>query len=128
MSRNKQASEAFAQRALPIIGSTISQSTDSIVISSGIDLLSGLIKGGPSPMPEGYTDAVFPMLMRILSTSTDGEILQNGQTCLKHFVQKDSERIAQWRDDKGVSGLDHIIHFIALMLSPDSSESSALFV
>ncbi|KAJ2498219.1 hypothetical protein IWW47_003509, partial [Coemansia sp. RSA 2052] len=128
MARNKQAGEAFAQRALPIIGSTISQSSDSIVISSGIDLLSGLIKGGPSPMPEGYTDAIFPLLMRILSTSADGEVLQSGQACLKYFVQKDSERIVQWRDDKGVSGLDHIIHFIALMLSPDSSESSALFV
>ncbi|KAJ2742480.1 hypothetical protein GGI20_004454 [Coemansia sp. BCRC 34301] len=128
MARNKQASEAFAQRALPIIGSTISQSSDGIVISSGIDLLSGLIKGGPSPMPEGYTDAVFPLLMRILLTSADGEVLQSGQACLKYFVQKDSERIAQWRDDRGVSGLDHVIRLIALMLSPDSSESSALFV
>ncbi|KAJ2040280.1 hypothetical protein H4S03_001119 [Coemansia sp. S3946] len=128
MARNSQAGEAFAQRALPIIGTTISQSSDGMVISSGIDLLSGLIKGSSSPMPNGYTDVIFPLLMRILSTSTDGEVLQSGQACLKYFVQKDAERIAQWRDDKGVSGLDHIIRFIALMLSPDSSESSALFV
>ncbi|KAJ1814893.1 hypothetical protein LPJ60_005900, partial [Coemansia sp. RSA 2675] len=128
MARNKQACEAFAQRALPTIAATISQSSDGMVISSGIDLLSGLIKGGPSPMPNGYTDAIFPLLMQILSASIDGEVLQSGQACLKYFVQKDAERIAQWRDDKGVSGLDLIIRFIALMLSPDSSESSALFV
>ncbi|KAJ2799293.1 hypothetical protein H4S07_005475, partial [Coemansia furcata] len=128
MARNSQASDAFAQRALPIIGATLSQSSDGMVISSGIDLLSGLVKGGPSPMPNGYTDAIFPLLMRILSTSTDGEVLQSGQACLKYFVQKDAQRVAEWRDDKGVSGLDHIIRFVAVMLSPDSSESSALFV
>ncbi|KAJ2001846.1 hypothetical protein H4R26_003908 [Coemansia thaxteri] len=128
MASNEQACEAFAQRALPIIGSTISQSSDGVVISSGIDILAGLIKGGPTPMPEGYTDGIFPQLMQILLASTDSEVLQSGQACLKFFVQKDAQRVVQWRDSAGVSGLDHIIRFVALLLSPDSSESSALFV
>ncbi|KAI9504192.1 armadillo-type protein, partial [Coemansia spiralis] len=128
MAGNSQASEAFARRALPIIGSAITQSTDGMVTSSGIDLLAGLVKGSSSPMPEGYTDAVFPSLMHVLSTSSDSEVLQSGQSCLKYFVQKDAERIAKWRDNNGVTGLEHIIRFVAVLLSPDASESAALFV
>ncbi|KAJ1663730.1 hypothetical protein IW140_004664 [Coemansia sp. RSA 1813] len=128
MAGNTHASEAFTRHALPIIGTAITQSTDGMVVSSAIDLLAGLVKGGSSPMPEGYTDAVFPSLMHVLSTSNDNEVLQSGQACLKYFVQKDAERISKWHDSHGVSGLEHIIRFVAVLLSPDSSESAALFV
>ncbi|KAJ2557242.1 hypothetical protein EV175_001461, partial [Coemansia sp. RSA 1933] len=128
MAGNSHASEAFTRHALPIIGTAITQSTDGMVVSSAIDLLAGLVKGGSSPMPGGYTDAVFPSLMHVLSTSNDSEVLQSGQACLKYFVQKDAERISKWHDSNGVTGLEHIIRFVAVLLSPDSSESAALFV
>ncbi|KAJ1800059.1 hypothetical protein LPJ59_001380 [Coemansia sp. RSA 2399] len=128
MAGNSQASEAFTRHALPIIGTAITQSTDGMVVSSAIDLLTGLVKGGSSPMPEGYTDAVFPSLMHVLSTSSDSEVLQSGQACLKYFVQKDAKRISEWHDSNRVTGLEHIIRFVAVLLSPDSSESAALFV
>ncbi|KAI8323965.1 ARM repeat-containing protein [Martensiomyces pterosporus] len=128
MARNPLAREAFTRRALPIIGEAITQSTEGMVVSSAIDLLSGLVKGGPSPMPSGYTEAIFPSLMQVLSSCADNEVLQSGQACLKYFVQKDADCVAQWRDGSGMSGLDHIIRFVAVLLAPDSSESSALFV
>ncbi|KAJ1896839.1 hypothetical protein LPJ66_003750 [Kickxella alabastrina] len=128
MAGNAQACEAFAQRALPIIGNAMAQSTDSTVVASGIDLLTGLIKGGPSPLPQGYTESVFPALMQVLSVSADSEVLQSGQSCLKYFVQKDAQRIAQWHDASGVSGLELVIRFIAVLLDPAASESAALFV
>ncbi|KAJ2827011.1 hypothetical protein IWW50_002095, partial [Coemansia erecta] len=128
MANNASAREAFSQRALPIIGAAITQATDGVVVSSGIDLLTGLLKGVPTPMPAGYTETIFPVLMRVLSASNDSEVLQSGQACLKYFVQKDAERIAQWRDEHGKSGLEHIVQFIAVMLFPDASESAALFI
>ncbi|KAI9482289.1 hypothetical protein LPJ78_002361 [Coemansia sp. RSA 989] len=128
MASNSHAREAFSLRALPVIGTAITQATDAMVVSSGIDLLSGLIKGVPSPMPDGYTEAIFPSLMRVLASSNDSEVLQSGQACLKYFVQKDAERIAKWHDENGQSGLAHIVQFVALLLSPNASESAALFV
>ncbi|KAJ2515298.1 hypothetical protein H4217_005258 [Coemansia sp. RSA 1939] len=128
MAGNSHASEAFTRHALPIIGAAITQGTDGMVVSSAIDLLAGLVKGGPSPMPEGYTDAIFPSLMQVLSTSSDSEVLQSGQSCLKYFVQKDAERICRWHDSHGVTGIGLIVRFVSVMLSPDSSESAALFI
>ncbi|KAJ2318097.1 hypothetical protein IWW52_002754 [Coemansia sp. RSA 2704] len=128
MAANAGARDAFSRRALPAIGAAITQASDGMVISSGIDLLAALLKGGPSPLPAGYTDAVFPALMRVLAASSDSEVLQSGQACLKYFVQKDAERIALWHDEHGMSGLEHIVRFVAVLLSPDASESAALFV
>ncbi|KAJ2601154.1 hypothetical protein GGF39_001395 [Coemansia sp. RSA 1721] len=128
MAGNPRASEAFAQRALPVIGSAMSQSSDGSTVASGIDLLAGLIKGGPMPLPQGYTDTVFPVLMQVLSASSDSEVLQSGQACLKYFVQKDAERIARWHDQNGVSGLELVIRFMSVLLDPAVSESAALFV
>ncbi|KAJ2139617.1 hypothetical protein IW139_000417 [Coemansia sp. RSA 353] len=128
MAGNVSAREAFSQRALPVIGAAITQATDGMVVSSGIDLLTGLLKGVPTPMPAGYTETIFPVLMQVLTASSDSEVLQSGQACLKYFVQKDAERVAQWHDENGKSGLEHIVHFIAVMLSPDASESAALFI
>ncbi|KAJ1724296.1 hypothetical protein LPJ53_001448 [Coemansia erecta] len=128
MAGNPQACEALAQRALPVIGSAMTQNTDGSVIASGIDLLSGLIKGSPSPLPQGYTESVFPALMQVLSSTTDSEVLQSGQTCLRYFIQKDAQHIAQWRDPSGASGLELVIRFIAVLMNPEGSESAALFV
>ncbi|PIA12790.1 ARM repeat-containing protein, partial [Coemansia reversa NRRL 1564] len=128
LAANPHARDAFARRALPTIGSAISHADDTIIIASGIDMLCGLIKGMPSPMPEGYTDAIFPSLMRVISISSDSEVQQCGQLCLKSLVQKDAVRLSQWRDEHGTSGLEFIFGFVAELMSPEKSESAALFV
>ncbi|KAJ2159428.1 hypothetical protein GGF46_003027 [Coemansia sp. RSA 552] len=128
MASNTSARDAFSRRALPVIGTAITQADDGMVVSSGIDLLSGVLKGVPSPLPDGYTEAIFPSLIQVLADSKDSEVLHSGQTCLKYFVQKDAQCIAQWRDAQGKSGLERIVDFVAMLMSPDNSESSALFV
>ncbi|KAJ2799973.1 hypothetical protein H4R20_004232, partial [Coemansia guatemalensis] len=128
LAANPHARDAFARRALSTIGSAISGADDTTVIASAIDLLCGLIKGMPSPMPEGYTDAIFPSLMRVLSITNDSEVQQCGQLCLKSLVQKDAVRLSQWRDEQGTSGLEFIFGFVAELMSPEKSESAALFV
>lgn len=129
MAANTHASESFAQRALPAIGAAITQeANDPMAVSSGIDLLAALVKGCPSPLPAGFTEAVLPSLMQVLLNTADSEILQSGQSCLKCFVQKDPERIAKFCGADGQPLLHQIIRFVTNMLSPDASESSALFV
>ncbi|KAJ2802059.1 hypothetical protein H4R21_002567, partial [Coemansia helicoidea] len=128
LASNSHAREAFVHRALPVIGAAITQPADDMVVSSGIDLLSGLLKGVPTPMPPGYLDAIFPPLMQVLAAASDWEVLQSGQACLKYIVQKDAARLAEWRDAQGQSGLALIFRFVAALLAPDASESRALFV
>ncbi|KAJ2719494.1 hypothetical protein GGI07_005192 [Coemansia sp. Benny D115] len=130
MAANAQAAEAFAQRALPAIGEAMAQQDDGTAVASGIDLLTGLLKGGPVPLPAGYTESVFPVLMQVLAVSSDSEVLQSGQACLRYFVQKDAQRIAQWRENgtSGRSGLELVVAFVANMLAPSASESAALFI
>ncbi|KAJ1945329.1 hypothetical protein EC988_005779, partial [Linderina pennispora] len=127
LARNELAYAGFSQRALPMIGEAMG-SGEGMVVASAIDLLAGLVKGGPSPMPDGYTATVFPALMQVLASSVDSEVLQSGQACLKYLVQKDADRIAQWQDGSGVSGVALIVRLVARLLAPDASESAALFV
>lgn len=97
-------------------------------MQSAIDMVAGLARGGPSPLLPEFVDQFFPPLMHILWTVNDNEVLQSGQQCLKTFIGKDSAHLVQWRDQSGKSGLQYVVEFVANLLTPDHSESEALFV
>ncbi|CAG8679488.1 17254_t:CDS:10, partial [Dentiscutata erythropus] len=118
---------SFQARALPPLANILINNTDSAVTASAIDLIASLVKGGPSPLPSPYIEHVFPPLMHLMLTTEDRSILQNGEICLKYFVQKDCTRIAEWTDVSGKTGLDYVIQFIAKSLQPTESESATFF-
>jgi hypothetical protein len=91
-------------------------------------MVAGLARGGPSPLLPEFVDQFFPPLMHILWTVKDNEVLQSGQQCLKSLVGKDSSHLIQWRDQSGKTGLQYVVEFVANLLTPDRSESEALFV
>ncbi|CAG8673947.1 10649_t:CDS:10, partial [Racocetra persica] len=124
LSSNVNAHASFQARALPPLANILINNTDSAVTASAIDLIASLVKGGPSPLPSPYIEHVFPPLMHLMLTTEDRSILQNGEICLKYFVQKDCARIAEWTDVSGKTGLDYVIQFIAKSLQPTESESA----
>ncbi|CAG8541978.1 14752_t:CDS:10 [Acaulospora morrowiae] len=124
LASNLDAYAAFQARTLPPLANMLLSNTDPAVTASVIDLISSLVKGGPSPLPSQYVEHVFPSLMHLMLTTEDREILQNGEICLKFLVQKDCDRIAQWTNETGTSGLDHVIQFIAKALQPNEGESA----
>ncbi|CAG8583002.1 8092_t:CDS:10, partial [Paraglomus brasilianum] len=128
LANNSTAYSTFQARALPHIAKAIAEPPESGVAASAIEVVSRFIKAGPSPLPNEYVQYVFPPLIRLLLSTEDREILQNGQSCLKYFVQKDCLALAQWTDANGKTGLDYIIQFIARLLQPAEEEGAALFV
>ncbi|CAG8579273.1 16087_t:CDS:10, partial [Dentiscutata heterogama] len=118
---------SFQARALPPLANILINNTDPAVTASAIDLIASLVKGGPSPLPSPYIEHVFPPLMHLMLTTEDRSISQNGEICLKYFVQKDCTRIAEWTDVNGKTGLDYMIQFIAKSLQPTESESATFF-
>ncbi|CAG8680386.1 6167_t:CDS:10, partial [Gigaspora rosea] len=127
LSSNVDVHSSFQARALPPLANILINNTDPAVTASAIDLIASLVKGGPSPLPSPYIEHVFPPLMHLMLTTEDRSILQNGEICLKYFVQKDCTRIAEWNDVNGKTGLDYVIQFIAKSLQPTESESATFF-
>ncbi|OLY77829.1 Importin-9 [Smittium mucronatum] len=124
--------ESFASvfnRFSPILLSTFNEENVDR-IPSAIEMITSIIKGGGAgslAIPKECVDSVFPRLMRILLTYKDSEIAQNGQECLKYFVQNGLYQISEYKEND-ITGLQLLFEFIESVLSPDSNESSALFV
>ncbi|KAI8992357.1 armadillo-type protein, partial [Pilobolus umbonatus] len=119
----------LCRRALPFINQVFTtHNTDPIIYASAIDLLTAIIAYGPSPLPQGFADQMFPGLMQLAWSIQDMDVLQSAQECLKKFIVKDGDMIFKWHDPSGKTGLDYIIQFIAKLLEPTGSDSDALFV
>ncbi|ORX95566.1 ARM repeat-containing protein [Basidiobolus meristosporus CBS 931.73] len=116
-------------RSVPILMNVIrNPGEDPAIVPSAIDLLASLVKGGPSPLPQGYIAAVLPDLMNVLMTTEDRDVLQSGPEFLRFAVQKDFDQILHLTDEHNKTGLDYVVQFIAKLLHPSQSESAALFV
>ncbi|CAI2183780.1 12083_t:CDS:10 [Funneliformis geosporum] len=124
LASNTAAYAAFQSRALPSLVNIINNATESAAVASAIDLITSLVKGGPSPLPTSYVEHIFPSLIHLMLVHEDRSILQNGEVCLKYFIQKDCEHISQWVDSSGKTGLDYVMQYIAKSLQPCESESA----
>ncbi|ORZ19612.1 armadillo-type protein [Absidia repens] len=120
---------SLCTRSLPFINQVLNTAnTEPTVLASAIDLMTALVHFGPSPLPNEFTEQMYPALMQLAWNIPDDEVLQSTQECLKQFLIKDSDHIVRWRDQSGKSGLDYVIHFVAKLLEPTGTESEALFV
>ncbi|CEP15960.1 hypothetical protein [Parasitella parasitica] len=120
---------ALCDKALPFISQVLSTpDTDPVVLASAIDLLTAMISYSPSPLPNQFTEQMFPSLMQLVWHVPVIDLLQSAQECLKQFISKDVDHIMRWQDQQGKSGLDYAIHFIAKLLEPTGTDSDALFV
>jgi hypothetical protein len=130
LSANTYISIPFQTRMFPILISSLSAETVSInpqVALTSLDLITSLIKYVSDPFPPVYTSDMFPKLMTLLLQVEDTGLLQNGQELLKVLVHRDFDGIRNIQiQDK--SGLEILLDFIAKMLRPEESESSAIFL
>ncbi|KAI9144991.1 armadillo-type protein [Paraphysoderma sedebokerense] len=123
---------ALYSRLLPVIVSIIQspeQQPSQTVPATAVDLLTCLVRYSPTPFPSSLVNEAFPCLIKLLLHTTDHSILQNGEECLKLFVQRDFQSMASWKDSaSGKGSIELIIEFLARMLDPGQSESASLFV
>jgi hypothetical protein len=61
-----------------------------------VDLLTAMISYGPSPLPNEFTEQMFPGLMQLAWSVPDIDLLQSAQECLKTFIVKDIDHIMRW--------------------------------
>ncbi|KAJ1971194.1 hypothetical protein H4R35_005407, partial [Dimargaris xerosporica] len=129
LASNPHCYHQFQARVIPILSQVLNApETDGGIIASALDLLAGLIRSGPTPLPAGYVETIFPELVALLQRNDDHAILQNGQECFTWLVAKDLDHLVRWHDSANRSGLFILLEFAAYMLQPQQSESSALFV
>lgn len=126
--KNEHYAPALYGRCLPFLDSVFKTvSNQPVVMASAVDLLTAMIRYAKSPLPNEFTEQMFPIVMELGWNSTDEDILQSVQECLKQYIAKDCDHIIQWRDASGKSGLDYVIHFVARLLQ-SSTPSQSLFV
>ncbi len=95
--------------------------------ATALDLFSALIENAKDNFSPAYTEHLFPRLITILHTVDDDAILQNGQETLKHLVSRNFNGIVNLQVGQQ-NGLELILNFVAKLLDPSRSESSAIFV
>ncbi|KAJ9067190.1 hypothetical protein DSO57_1002253 [Entomophthora muscae] len=102
----------------------VEASTESLVVSSAIDMLTSLTEGGASPLPAGYIATTFPAVLSA-TTRDDPELHVSTQKYFKAVVEKDLNQIGSWKQgDK--SGLDFIIEYICGCFTSGKSESACV--
>ncbi|KAI9258508.1 armadillo-type protein [Sporodiniella umbellata] len=129
LAKNNYYYPSLCRTALPFIQQVFTApNVGPIVQSSGIDLLTAMASFGPNPLPNEFTEQMFPELMQLVWNTHDMDLLQSGQECLKTLIGKDCDHLMRWNDDSGKPALDYIIHFVARLLEPSGTDSEALFV
>ncbi|KAJ2997787.1 Importin 9 [Globomyces sp. JEL0801] len=130
LASNELISTPFQTRMFPILVSAISAEqyqANSTLSAIALDLCTCLIQSVPDPLPSCYAQQLFPKVIEMMLSVSESGLLQNGQETLKQLVNRDILGIVQWSHN-GRSGLDFLLEFIAKMLLPEESESSALFI
>lgn len=125
----------FIQHALPpLLQSILSikdwDYTPELVLS--LNLLAIIIDKGPVPVPEDVLNIFFEPLYKIVSNSTDAQVLQSATEVLSFLCDHASEQIKQWHDSDGKSGIELLIMIVARLLDPtwedDACISSGLLI
>lgn len=55
-----------------------------------------MILYGPSPLPNEFTEQMFPGLMQLAWNVPDIDLLQSAQECIKQFIVKDCDHVMRW--------------------------------
>jgi importin-9 len=81
------------------------------------------------PINNNLLHQTFPIVIHLLLTSDDQQILINGGECLCAFLSCASADIFSWTDSKNNrSGVEHILQVLSRFLDPKLPENCCTFV
>ncbi|KAJ3415648.1 Importin 9, partial [Chytridiales sp. JEL 0842] len=95
--------------------------------SSAISLVTILLKNSPLPLLPAYTTDIFPAFIHCMVTTDNHNVLEEGQECLKVYIQKDLPGIAQWTNGTK-TGLQLTLETIAALLATEDEDSPAYLI
>ncbi|KAI9028536.1 armadillo-type protein [Hyaloraphidium curvatum] len=132
LASNELCAPQMQDKAIPLLLQAISvtydPSTTASLISGAMDILGTLIKGSQQSLADGQAFAIYNVLFPLLLETSDPNILQSGQVCLRWIVQCDIEKLLKWTDGKGVSGMHNLMLFMSKLLASDNNESASAFI
>ncbi|KAI8909039.1 armadillo-type protein [Gorgonomyces haynaldii] len=127
LSHNPIVSLEFQSRMFPTLLEAIQPQQPPALVATALDMLTSLIRNATGELPKEYTTRVFPVVVSMMLSNEEDQLLQNGQDLLQALIHRDYASIKQWTDGQ-YQGLDLIIRCIAKLLQPEQSESSSIFV
>lgn len=123
------------QKSMPLLSAAIASSPSesdepSAVAETAVELSKSVLDGADAASLKGVVGVLCPNLVKVLKTSDDRDVLQNGIECLTVLVKKCSEELLAWHESgSNTSAVEAMLQIIARLLNPsESSESGGLAV
>ena len=96
---------------------------------SVLDLLTTVLRSLNPPINSNLLNQTFPILIHLLLTSDDQQILINGGECLCAFLSCVSTNLLSWTDPKtNRSSIEYILQVLSKFLDPKIPENCCTFV
>ncbi|EST06744.1 Importin-beta, N-terminal domain protein [Kalmanozyma brasiliensis GHG001] len=133
--------QVIVQQSLPFLAAAIGSSLPdqvnssadgepSAVAETAVELAKSVLDGANSAALRGSVNVLCPNLFKVLSTSQDRDVLQNGIECLTVLVKKCTQELVDWKESQNeTASIDLMLQIIAKLLVPtNDSESGGLAV
>ncbi|TKY91057.1 hypothetical protein EX895_001056 [Sporisorium graminicola] len=133
--------QVIVQQSLPFlaaaIGSSVPDQPDtstegepSAIAETAVELAKSVLDGANAAALRGAVNVLCPNLFKVLSTSQDRDVLQNGIECLTVLVKKCTQELVDWKEPQSqTASIDLMLQIIAKLLIPtNDSESGGLAV
>lgn len=119
----------FIQHALPPLLQSIMSIkgwdyTPELLLS--LSLLGVIIDNGPDPVPEDIVNTFLEPLYKIVTNSTDNQVLQSVTETLSFLCDHASEQLKTWKNSEGRSGIEMLIMSVARLLDPSWEDSACV--
>lgn len=96
---------------------------------SVLDLLTTVLRSLNPPINPNLLNQTFPIVIHLLLTSDDQQILINGGECLCAFLSCVSTNLLSWTDPKtNRSSIEYILQVLSKFLDPKIPENCCTFV
>ena len=96
---------------------------------SVLDLLTTVLRSLNPPINPDLLNQTFPIVVHLLLTSDDQQMLINGGECICAFLSCVSTGLFSWKDSKtNLSSIEYILQILAKFLDPKTPENSCIFI
>jgi hypothetical protein len=134
---NNKVSNLIQERLIPLVQSIVETNSGSSTLPriapnlafSVLDLLTTVLRSLNPPINRNLLNQTFPIVVHLLLTSDDQQILINGGECLCAFLSCVSIDLFSWNDSKtNISSIEYILQILAKFLDPKTPENCCTFV
>jgi len=134
---NNKVSNLIQERLIPLVQSIVENNSSSSTLPriapnlafSVLDLLTTVLRSLNPPINRNLLYQTFPIVIHLLLTSDDQQILINGGECLCAFLSCASMDLFSWTDSKtNTSSIEYILQILAKFLDPKTPENCCTFV